>query len=73
MALARPAPVHCTEYSVSPLTPTVAYGSPRSHPDHTQITRMQATEITDAGIAALKSKRYDVCRINYANPDMVGP
>ena len=34
--------------------------------------RTQATEITDAGIAALKSKRYDVCRINYANPDMVG-
>ena len=33
---------------------------------------MKATEITDAGIAALKSKRYDVCRINYANPDMVG-
>ena len=32
----------------------------------------QATEITDAGIAALKSKRFDVCRINYANPDMVG-
>ena len=33
---------------------------------------MKATEITDAGIAALKSKRYDVCRVNYANPDMVG-
>ncbi|KAL3893696.1 MAG: hypothetical protein SGPRY_014055, partial [Prymnesium sp.] len=31
-----------------------------------------ATEITDAGIEALKSKRFDVCRINYANPDMVG-
>lgn len=34
--------------------------------------KMKATEITDAGIAALRSKRYDVCRINYANPDMVG-
>jgi len=33
---------------------------------------MKATEITDAGIAALQSKRFDVCRINYANPDMVG-
>jgi 2,3-bisphosphoglycerate-independent phosphoglycerate mutase len=34
--------------------------------------KMKATEITDAGIAALKSKNFDVCRINYANPDMVG-
>jgi len=33
---------------------------------------MKATEITNAGIEALKSKRFDVCRLNYANPDMVG-
>eukprot|EP00308_Calcidiscus_leptoporus_P000574 CAMPEP_0119373428 /NCGR_PEP_ID=MMETSP1334-20130426/25641_1 /TAXON_ID=127549 /ORGANISM="Calcidiscus leptoporus, Strain RCC1130" /LENGTH=552 /DNA_ID=CAMNT_0007391213 /DNA_START=56 /DNA_END=1714 /DNA_ORIENTATION=- len=33
---------------------------------------MKAREITDASIAALKSGRYDLLRVNYANPDMVG-
>ncbi len=33
---------------------------------------MKAAEITAAGIEALRSKRYDVVRVNYANPDMVG-
>jgi len=33
---------------------------------------MKADEITLAGIEALKSGRFDVVRINYANPDMVG-
>ena len=33
---------------------------------------MKAPEITAAGIEALRSKRYDVVRVNYANPDMVG-
>uniref|UniRef100_A0A7S4BVV5 phosphoglycerate mutase (2,3-diphosphoglycerate-independent) n=1 Tax=Chrysotila carterae TaxID=13221 RepID=A0A7S4BVV5_CHRCT len=33
---------------------------------------MKAREITDTSIAALKSGRYDVLRVNYANPDMVG-
>lgn len=33
---------------------------------------MKAREITDAGIAALRSGRYNMIRINYANPDMVG-
>eukprot|EP00983_Pelagomonas_calceolata_P020987 659459-Pelagomonas_calceolata.AAC.3 len=33
---------------------------------------MKAREITDAGIVALKSGRYQMVRINYANPDMVG-
>ena len=33
---------------------------------------MKAREITDASIAALKSGRFDVLRVNYANPDMVG-
>lgn len=33
---------------------------------------MKAREITDAGKAALTSGKYDMVRINYANPDMVG-
>ena len=33
---------------------------------------MKAPEITAAGIAALRSKKYDVVRVNFANPDMVG-
>jgi 2,3-bisphosphoglycerate-independent phosphoglycerate mutase len=33
---------------------------------------MKSREITEAGIAALKSGRYDLLRINYASPDMVG-
>jgi 2,3-bisphosphoglycerate-independent phosphoglycerate mutase len=33
---------------------------------------MKAPEITAAGIEALRSRRFDVVRINYANPDMVG-
>lgn len=33
---------------------------------------MKAREITAAGIEALKSGKYKVVRINYANPDMVG-
>ncbi|QDZ25888.1 phosphoglycerate mutase [Chloropicon primus] len=33
---------------------------------------MKTREITEAGIAALKSGRYDLLRINYASPDMVG-
>jgi len=34
--------------------------------------RMKAAEITEAGIAALRSGKYKMVRINYANPDMVG-
>jgi 2,3-bisphosphoglycerate-independent phosphoglycerate mutase len=37
-----------------------------------QAPRMKAAEITEAGIAALKSGKYRMVRINYANPDMVG-
>lgn len=33
---------------------------------------MKAAEITAAGIEALKSGKYKMVRINYANPDMVG-
>lgn len=33
---------------------------------------MKAREITDAGIAALRSGRFQMVRINFANPDMVG-
>ena len=33
---------------------------------------MKAEEITLAGVEALKSRRFDVVRVNYANPDMVG-
>ena len=33
---------------------------------------MKTREITEAGIAALKSGKYDLLRINYASPDMVG-
>uniref|UniRef100_A0A7R9VFU8 phosphoglycerate mutase (2,3-diphosphoglycerate-independent) n=1 Tax=Chlamydomonas euryale TaxID=1486919 RepID=A0A7R9VFU8_9CHLO len=33
---------------------------------------MKAKEITAAGIEALKTGRYKMVRINYANPDMVG-
>jgi 2,3-bisphosphoglycerate-independent phosphoglycerate mutase len=33
---------------------------------------MKAREITAAGKEALRSGKYDVVRINYANPDMVG-
>lgn len=33
---------------------------------------MKAKEITAAGIEALKSGKYKMVRINYANPDMVG-
>jgi len=33
---------------------------------------MKAREITDAGLEALKSGKFNMVRINYANPDMVG-
>jgi 2,3-bisphosphoglycerate-independent phosphoglycerate mutase len=33
---------------------------------------MKAAEIAMAGVEALKSGRFDVVRINFANPDMVG-
>ncbi len=33
---------------------------------------MKAVEITAAGIEALKTGKYKMVRINYANPDMVG-
>jgi len=33
---------------------------------------MKAPEITAAGIEALRSRKFDVVRVNYANPDMVG-
>ena len=33
---------------------------------------MKAPQITAAGIEALRSRRFDVVRINFANPDMVG-
>ncbi|KAG1669328.1 hypothetical protein FOA52_014890 [Chlamydomonas sp. UWO 241] len=33
---------------------------------------MKCAEITAAGIAALKTGKYKMVRINYANPDMVG-
>jgi 2,3-bisphosphoglycerate-independent phosphoglycerate mutase len=37
-----------------------------------QAPLMKAREITAAGKEALRSGKYDVVRINYANPDMVG-
>ena len=37
-----------------------------------QKPEMKAKEITAAGIEALKSGKYKMIRINYANPDMVG-
>jgi 2,3-bisphosphoglycerate-independent phosphoglycerate mutase len=33
---------------------------------------MKAREITEAGIAALRSGKYQMVRLNFANPDMVG-
>ncbi len=33
---------------------------------------MKAPEITAAGLEALRSRKFDVVRVNYANPDMVG-
>ena len=33
---------------------------------------MKAREITEAGKEALRSGKYQMVRINYANPDMVG-
>ena len=32
---------------------------------------MKAFEITEAGKEALLSKKFDMVRMNYANPDMV--
>ena len=32
---------------------------------------MKAYEITEAGKEALLSKKFDMVRMNYANPDMV--
>ena len=37
-----------------------------------QAPLMKAREITAAGKEALRSGKYDVVRINYANPDMAG-
>jgi 2,3-bisphosphoglycerate-independent phosphoglycerate mutase len=36
-----------------------------------ELPDMKAAEITAAGKEALVSKRFDMVRINYANPDMV--
>lgn len=33
---------------------------------------MKARKITEAGIKAISSNEYDIIRVNYANPDMVG-
>jgi 2,3-bisphosphoglycerate-independent phosphoglycerate mutase len=37
-----------------------------------QLPDMKAFEITEAGKEALRSSKYKMVRINYANPDMVG-
>ena len=37
-----------------------------------ELPDMKATEITAAGREALLSRKFDMVRINYANPDMVG-
>jgi len=37
-----------------------------------QLPEMKAKEITEAGKEALRSGKYKMVRINYANPDMVG-
>ena len=34
---------------------------------------MKAAEITEAGKEALLSRKFDMVRMNYANPDMVLP
>ena len=36
-----------------------------------ELPDMKAAEITAAGKEALVSRRFDMVRINYANPDMV--
>ena len=44
-------------------------------PDNCQFNEkplMKAREITAAGKEAMISGKYDVVRVNYANPDMVG-
>eukprot|EP00967_Tisochrysis_lutea_P098832 scaffold146297_cov26-Tisochrysis_lutea.AAC.2 len=49
----------------------LASGAPTTLPPSVH-QQMKAAEITMAGIEALKSGRYDVVRVNFANPDMVG-
>eukprot|EP00756_Hemistasia_phaeocysticola_P052214 Hpha_TRINITY_DN2741_c0_g1::TRINITY_DN2741_c0_g1_i1::g.110428::m.110428/K15633/gpmI; 2,3-bisphosphoglycerate-independent phosphoglycerate mutase len=37
-----------------------------------QLPKMKAVEVTDVAVEAIKSGRFDMIRVNYANPDMVG-
>ena len=45
---------------------------PSDNVEFNQAPLMKAREITAAGKEALRSGKYDVVRVNYANPDMVG-
>lgn len=38
-----------------------------------ELPDMKAAEITEAGKEALRSQKFDMVRMNYANPDMVTP
>ena len=33
---------------------------------------MKAREVTDAALEAIRSGKFDMIRVNFANPDMVG-
>jgi 2,3-bisphosphoglycerate-independent phosphoglycerate mutase len=46
--------------------------SDRSVPTYDRAPAMRAREITDAAIAAIASRKYDLIVMNYANADMVG-
>ena len=45
---------------------------PSDKVEFNKLPHMKADEITAAGLEALRSGKFDIVRINYANPDMVG-
>ena len=53
-------------------TPHFIHQVPSDKIQFNQKPEMKASEITAVGIEALKSGKYKMVRINYANPDMVG-
>ena len=53
--------------SAAPVSPQI----PSDNVPFNELPDMKAAEITAAGKEALKSKKFDMIRINYANPDMV--
>ncbi len=62
----------CSRARVHPCISLLLRQIPSDNVPFNELPDMKATEITAAGREALLSRKFDMVRINYANPDMVG-